>query len=163
MPRFSERHGYVAAKAIQFEDMDAALRTSLWNFIDKVFFESEEYQFHKDAQLKTQAMIVYDRFHKKAVRTLPFEIDDFVSQEFKWFAKAQWYEVYDHCEFCLSTLGDANTMSERQASFNWVLEEKNPVTGLLTEYLRRLSRKNKYAASKLLLILRTNIARRLSI
>ena len=125
MPKFSERNGYVAAKAIQFERMDSALRTSLWNFIDTHFFESEEFHFSKDLVLKNQAMIIYDRFHKKAIRDLPYEIEDFVSRKSGWFnKKAQWYEVYDYCEFCLSDLIGTHAAEQVNGNLNWVLERE---------------------------------------
>jgi hypothetical protein len=81
MPSFSERHGYIAAKSIQFEAMDQALRTSLWNFIDIHFFQSDEDDLEMDAALQDFARILYDRFHKKAVRSLPFGIDQFIAME----------------------------------------------------------------------------------
>ena len=37
---FSERHGYSQPKGIQLEDMDDALRNSLWNVFDKNFTDT---------------------------------------------------------------------------------------------------------------------------
>ena len=106
MPSFSERHGFIAAKMIQLGSMDQALRTSLWNFIDAHFFESNEHYLYEDAALQKFAQILYDRFHKdrfhkKVVRSLPGEVDEFIEKESKWFEKAPWNSIYDYCEFCL--------------------------------------------------------------
>jgi AbiJ N-terminal domain 4 len=125
MPSFSERHGLIAEKSIQFGSMDQALRTSLWNFIDAHFFESEEHHLYEDAVLQNFAQILYDRFHKKAVRSLPFEVDEFIAKESEWFEKAPWNLIYDYCEFCLGhgTTNPADAESY-QNNFNWVLERE---------------------------------------
>ena len=125
MPSFSERHGYIAAKSIQYEVMDQALRTSLWNFIDAHFFESDEVHLYEDTELQNFARILYDRFHKKVVRSLPSGIDEFIAMESEWFEKAKWNEIYDYCEFCLAqrphNIADAE---QCQKNFNWVLERE---------------------------------------
>ena len=70
-------------------------------------------------------MIIYDRFHKRAVRDLPYEIEDFVLSESEWFnKKAQWYEVYDYCEFCLSDLIGTHAAEQIIGNLNWVLERE---------------------------------------
>jgi hypothetical protein len=125
MPSFSERHGYIASKSIQFEVMDDALRTSLWNFIDAHFFQSDEYDLHKDDILQNFASILYDHFHKKVVRGLPAEVDVFIAKESEWFEKAPWNVIYDYCEFCLIRGPNNSADVDRyQRSFNWVLERE---------------------------------------
>jgi AbiJ-like protein len=125
MPSFSERHGLIAEKSIQFGSMHQALRTSLWNFIDAHFFESEEHHLYEDATLLNFAQILYDRFHKKVVRSLPFEVDEFVAKESEWFENAPWNLIYDYCEFCLGHETTNSTDAEQyQSTFNRVLERE---------------------------------------
>lgn len=141
MPTFSERHGYTAEKAIQLRSMDSALRTCLWNFIDMQFFQTEEAYFSQDAQLHVDAKILYDGFHKKAVRSIPFEIENFVKQELKWFTNSEWHEAYSYCEFLLSTLISNNDAKNVHSTFNYVLEREKSgyrlIGGLITPIIEQ--------------------------
>ena len=125
MTSFSERHGYISERSIQFEAMDQQLRTSLWNFIDSHFFEFNEQNLYEDGELQDFARILYDRFHKKAIRSVPFGVNEFIAKEFEWFEKAPWNAIYDYCEFCLVHTPTSSGDEERWRNiFNWVLERE---------------------------------------
>ena len=90
MPTFSERHGYTAAKAIQFETMDTALRNSLWNLIHTFVFATKHGYTRDDMHFHSIAKRLYDSFHKQSVRKISPRTSGVIDEEERWFASAQW-------------------------------------------------------------------------
>jgi AbiJ N-terminal domain 4 len=121
---FSERHGYVT-KALQFEQIDRSLRNSLWNFIQPKFFHYEEHVLQVDRSLYNLAITLHERFHKELVHNLPQISRRFVEAELDWFQSAQWYEVYDFCEFLVWTISYVEPLvKEIVGGFNFVLQRE---------------------------------------
>jgi len=125
--RFSEKHGYRTARAsVQIEDMDEALRNSLWNSIQSVIWDSHE--AYRD-QSYTSASNLYElirscwrEFFKIPVDQVPIYTHEAIKAIRGFFFKAEWFEVYDFVEFLCGKLGRSGPAFI--ASCNEVLERE---------------------------------------
>ena len=93
---FAERNSYVK-KVLQFESMDYALRSRLWNVFLLSFFCK-----HNEDSIIEMIMFLWDNFFK-----LPFDNDmpDSLGEYKDWFADyfadekhTKWYEIYSFVE-----------------------------------------------------------------
>lgn len=98
--KFSQRHGYLVEKAIQFDSIDAELRNRLWNLIDQELFRKHKYESTTSRSfIFPKISRLYDLFLKRTVDSIPFFFSDMKREVSDIFFRAQWFEVYDFVEF----------------------------------------------------------------
>lgn len=120
--RFSEKYGYRTARSsIQIEEMDSALRNSLWNAIQGVIWDSHESYL---GQTYTSASNLYElirscwrEFFKIPVDQVPTHTSEAIKVIRGFFFEAEWFEIYDFVEFLCEKLGKS-----RSAFITWCNE-----------------------------------------
>lgn len=104
--RFSQRQGITPTeKEIQLEYIDDELRNGLWNvyklyILDNIKNETN-YQFNANP-FKQFTTSLWHHFYKLPVDTIPHDKSVTKDSIRKWFFDAEWFEVYDFIEFCVS-------------------------------------------------------------
>jgi hypothetical protein len=103
--RFSERIGKKQVRQeLQIDGIDEPLRTSLWNIVYMALFEPMSNVRHGTMTGETLNLItrrLWLEFFKWHIYK-SFDVGDSRERVFKWFLKAEWYEVYDFLEFLSS-------------------------------------------------------------
>lgn len=135
--RFSERHGFVAPRSIlQIDDMDDELRTSLWNVVQEIIWDSHQSRSHYSYTTHSSLYDLIKRywrdFFKIPVNDIPEYIQNMVQAAREWFFNAEWYEVYDFMEFTASIwevsrgrfVDAANAVLEREVSGYRLVDNK---------------------------------------
>jgi hypothetical protein len=117
MGRFSQRMGYTPVKeAIQVDEMDADLRSGLWN----VYEQHHVQRFSRDAYLRFLREAWRDYFKRPADRV---SVDTSVDLRRLFLSVWPWYEVYDYIEYTVNwwTKADRAVLVNE---FNKVLEKE---------------------------------------
>lgn len=140
--RFSERNGYLAPRTVlQVDSMDDALRTSLWNVVQEVIWDSHQsrspYSYTTHSSLYELIKRYWRDFFKIPINDIPKNIYSVIEGVRNYFFGAKWYEVYDFIEFTTSLLGrsrerfvkSCNSVLEREMSgFRLVDTQITPIT-----------------------------------
>ena len=102
---FSQRKGLTLIRStIQTDSIDDDLRNGLWNALQLVLWgkESSSYERLKDTRLGHLFDLLWHRYFKWPVDTLPATVHDAIKSLRDYFFSAKWYEVYDLIEFIIS-------------------------------------------------------------
>ncbi|MGO9117523.1 MAG: AbiJ-NTD4 domain-containing protein [Desulfomonilaceae bacterium] len=99
--RFSQRIGKTPIKtAIQMEEMDKDLRTSLWNVFSEFFLNRMGALYISRTSFQPFFRRLWCDFFKASVDTLDDYVTTTADKFKKWFfLTAEWYDVYDFIEF----------------------------------------------------------------
>jgi hypothetical protein len=99
---FSERYGHKPVRsALQKEDMDLALRTSLWNVVDITFLAEHRGDFVR-ADNRGLLVAIWSGYFKGAIDQIPDLWNPAIGAIRGYFFGAAWNEVYDFVEFLAS-------------------------------------------------------------
>lgn len=126
--RFSERIGIVKPRSLQHDDIDDALRNSLWNFIAQIGFETKSPSPSTSVWDNTIRILAV-HFFKVPIDQVPtYGNDQARDWLFKRFQKLQWWEAYDLVEFLVHELGTATwhpvRMRDLAEALNLILERE---------------------------------------
>jgi hypothetical protein len=108
MSTFSERHGYVKPKSIQFESMDDDLKNGIWNAIQLYFLRKRRQSasdFIDDDEIESIFSVIWIKFLKLPIDTMHPHWENLVQQFRIQFFKFSWHQVYTLLEL-LATLLD---------------------------------------------------------
>jgi hypothetical protein len=111
--KFSQRVGITPIeKAIQLESLDIDLRNSLWSLLtafywdefDKSKYDNFGYRVDriKGSNLDALFTSLWLDYFKQPIDTIPELFYDGLPNLRRYFFEAEWYEVYDFIEFCVS-------------------------------------------------------------
>lgn len=122
--KFSERHGFVAAsRVVQTDDMNDALRTSIWNALDEHLFSSRGFidgSRDREAGMIEFSTYLWRDYFKKRIDSRPDYEYQMLNEIRTYFFKCRWYEVYDFTEFTVGgypyLADEVNKMLEREMS-----------------------------------------------
>ena len=123
--KFSQRKGYTKpSEIIQTQGMNENLRVSLWNILDLVVWQGQNFLWSRfsDPEIDKYSKILWFQYFKKPVDTRPDQPSDILNIIRDYFFKCEWYEVYDFLEFTLNYLDDdrineaINNILERELS-----------------------------------------------
>ena len=121
---FSVRHGYQQQKSIQYENMNAGLRTGLWNVLYECFIDSINSihphfifgiiwtQFLKEPHDKYSHRVLF--VSKNSIKNI--------------FLSSEWYKVFNLIEFVISFLSDPTEQDTKRRFIdqcNQTLEQEN--------------------------------------
>ncbi|MBN2020788.1 MAG: hypothetical protein JW749_11265 [Sedimentisphaerales bacterium] len=107
--------------------MDAPLRNCLWNVVSGFVLHkiSDERFTHKHTGESYQLVnTIYRYFFEKAINEVTDYASGICDQIYKWFFKAEWYEIYDFLEFIQAFEGVIDIKKFRGAC-NSVLENEH--------------------------------------
>ncbi len=110
--RFSQRVGIAQVeKAIQIESIDVDLRNSLWSLLTVFYWDvynKPKYDMRyradriKGSNLDELFTSMWLHYFKEPIDTIPELFYDGLPNLRSYFFEAEWYEVYDFIEFCVS-------------------------------------------------------------
>jgi hypothetical protein len=120
---FSERMGHTKQKILQFKEIDADLRNSLWNACRGRFFDSSQFFLNRDEHLEANAKLVWVYFFKKPVDEIPADKGRLQSVMLSFFQTEQWHRVYDFIEFADEWLA-RGIEEEFRSIVNYMLERE---------------------------------------
>lgn len=112
--RFSERYGFVRPRdAIQLESMDDALKTSLWNVVQEVVWNSHKsrssYSNTTHSNLYELIKLYWRDYFKIPTNDIPEYVQQTIEYVRHFFFEMEWYEVYDFVEFTSSILDSSRS------------------------------------------------------
>jgi hypothetical protein len=147
--RFSERHGFVSPRdALQLKSMDDALRTSLWNVVQEVIWNSHQsrshYSYTTHSNLYELIKLYWRDYFKIPINDIPEYIQRTVDAVRAAFFEFEWYEVYDFIEFTSSILG--HSRPRFIAACNFVLEREMSGYRLVDTQIVPISSSSELAA-----------------
>lgn len=125
---FSQRMGYKEVRTIfQTEDMDEALRNSLWNYCYKKLF----YNVFGQVNLVLISDMWTDFFKRKYL-SADSNLTSMLGEYYNYFKSSQWYEVYDLLEFIVNSSSfnshtnyrDNSYLENRTNDINKILEKE---------------------------------------
>lgn len=149
--KFSERYGHTTPRqTLQIEDIDDALRNSLWNafysnwisslrFIARDLAHTSHFQYyHLDAAAREIAELIWCDYLKEPIDPLErMDRNSLINTLREHFFKWPWYQVYDFIEFCIQqkffpTLGSrVNQFLEKELAGYRVIDGTiTPVTDI---------------------------------
>lgn len=159
--KLSERLGLVPLKtALQTDDMDDALRNSLWNLLDMHIWNRSYFLYSPYGsdigEIDDFSRDLWFHFFKKPMDTRSSYAHEILEAIRKWFFEASWYEVYEFMEYVLPRAksprlaDDINIILERElAGFRLVEEVFIPVTDKEeVESLQEALKKTKFGGVK---------------
>lgn len=120
--RFSQRIGKRPIQTVlQIEGMNDDLRVSLWNLLDILIWQDEEFlDIYSRDNIKDFSSSLWFNFFKKPVDTIPEYNFEIIQQLRKFFFSAHWFDVYDFIEFVINSL----SKKDISTSVNIVLERE---------------------------------------
>ena len=101
--------------------MDDELRTSLWNVINLMFFDTNVTTLNRTVRLYRVAIDAQLNFFKKPIDDLPEYVYQYKKIVRSWFFSAKWFEIYDFVEFLRNCLKDENW---NQHNPNYIFSEQ---------------------------------------
>ena len=128
MASFSKRKGYKpASKALQLEEVDEELRSSLWSVLNDVYFahwnDTDVYSggllSHQGQQIRNLLEFIWRGFFKFPSDTVPHwpQIAAYIR---RYHFECEWYELYDLIEFVIKSAPSNRAKHfERSATFAW--------------------------------------------
>jgi len=99
---FSQRKGLKPVRSLlQIDDIDVELRNGLWNALQLTVWGSESTSYNdlEDTDLQWLFTLVWHKYFKKPIDTLPYKAADAIKTVRDYFFRCEWYEVYDFVEF----------------------------------------------------------------
>ncbi len=134
--KFSQRKGYTKpSEIIQTQGMNESLRISLWNIIDLVVWQSQNFLYtsYGEPEMEKYSKMLWFSHFKKPVDSRPDRTSDVLNIIREYFFKCEWYEVYDFLEFTVNYLDDEKI----NEAINHVLERElsgfKLVAGIFTD------------------------------
>lgn len=115
MSTFSERYGYTAVRTVlQHEELDAPLRTDLWNTLNIIIENSEP----DEARDFRPFMQIWMNLWRRPIDEMPYDVHTMSRHVKKHILESPWHEVYDTIELVVQSLEDI----EYENFYNGVLE-----------------------------------------
>lgn len=113
--RFSERHGYRSARSsIQTDEIDQALKNSIWNVFQSVIWDSHRadggYSWTSYSNLYELIRSFWREFFKVPVDQIPENIYKAIEVIRGFFFSCEWFEIYDLVEFTAGKLGKSRSL-----------------------------------------------------
>jgi len=128
--KFSQRIGEIAvSEVIQTRDISDDLRHSLWNVLDRHFFSRQGFlvnEYNQIGSIDGFSRKLWEEYFKRRVDLRPQWGYEILSQIRNYFFDAEWYQVYDFCEFIIQEYS-ANRFFDSEKlenDFNNVLERE---------------------------------------
>ncbi|AXH99220.1 hypothetical protein DV702_05390 [Sporosarcina sp. PTS2304] len=121
MTFFSQRYGYKNVRDFfQIEGIDTALKTGLWNAMQKTCFQGD-YNLNSSYGEKSSYKRLLDlsdtlwiNFFKERINEFPSTWESFERHTERYFFEiAKWYEIYDLIEFIAKQKYDYNSFKEK--------------------------------------------------
>jgi len=122
---FSQRKGHKpVSDHIQIEGMNDELRNTLWNVLDLLVWQREDFLLVAFGQsgMERYSTILWMNYFKQPVDTRPRDPHNILNAIREYFFSAEWYEVYDFLEFTLNYFKEdpltetVNAVLERELS-----------------------------------------------
>lgn len=115
MSTFSERYGYTAVRTVlQHEEMDAPLRTDLWNTLNIIIDNSQLYE----ARDFSPFVQIWMNLWRHPLDEMPYDVTTMSLRVKKHILEGEWYDVYDTIELVVKTLADI----DYEKFYNGILE-----------------------------------------
>jgi hypothetical protein len=131
--RFSERYGYTPARSVlQTNDIDAGLRSRLWNVVcDWIFPNAPKSRdaalgmpFHLHGEDYDLFVHLWHDYFKLPTDNIASSYFAAMAQLRKYFFEAQWYSVYDLIEFLANSVPNPKVRQAFIDDVNNVLKEE---------------------------------------
>lgn len=138
--KFSERKGYKKVSTdLQVEGMTQELRNNLWNDLDMVIWQSNNFIYNRYGKpgIVAFANALWFRVFKKPIDQIPETPRTILSEIRTYYFSITWHEVYDFLEFVIDYHKKAEEFSELSKWINRVLNTELAgyrfVNGICTE------------------------------
>lgn len=145
---FSTRFGYKEEKAIQFESMDGALKTRLWNAVYSRLYRSEfpELPYWRINLLRT---LLSDHF-KQPANNFAKDTNGLLDQIKKRLDIQNWCEVYDFIEVLLKKADECEIedLGGLAEEMNKILEEEKAGYRIINDLVTPITNNNEIGEVK---------------
>ncbi len=128
MKLFSQRQGLKPVKCeLQIKDMDADLRSKLWNVFQIQYWNGvygDDLNSAANSEVLTYLMRLWHDYFKRPLDSLPYSWRKTCAELRTYFFNCAWNEVYDFTEFSAKRHADNHATDRFIAACNVVFEEE---------------------------------------